>query len=81
MTKPIKLLPCPFCGSEEVEDDYDAVMTTYDGPSYKPTGWHEYQDGWINCKTCGASGPHVRAKDQQVDDVNIMVHNAWNTRK
>ena len=74
----VALLCCPFCGSNDVADDYDAVITTFDGPGENPTGWHEYQTGWVDCNTCGAQGPFVRAKDEQIESINSMVRNVWN---
>ncbi len=53
------LKPCPFCGSSNVEDDYTAVITTFDGSRENPTGWHEYQDGWVDCLDCGARSGRV----------------------
>jgi hypothetical protein len=72
------LLCCPFCESDDVEDDYDAVLTTFTGTRENPTGWHEYQSGWVDCNACGAQGPYVRAKDEQIDRINDMTRDAWN---
>ena len=76
-----ELKPCPFCGSKNIEDDYDSVRTTFTGTKENPTGFHEYQTGWVDCKECLATGPEIRAKDDEIDNVGDMTRKAWNTRQ
>ena len=72
------LKPCPFCGSSNVEDDYDAVQPAFKGTRENPTGFHEYQNGWVDCNTCQAQGPIIRAKDEEIDNIKEMVFENWN---
>ena len=54
MTTPT-LLPCPFCGSTDDDNDLRRVI---DG---------EWENAWIECDKCGAQGPHVAMQPLPLD--------------
>ena len=72
------LLDCPGCKSTDLEEDYTPVTSTFTGTKEKPTGYHEYQSGWVNCNACQMSGPCVQAKDEEIDNISSMVKESWN---
>ncbi len=68
------LLPCPFCGSSDVEEDWGSVVETQKG----------YQYGDITCQDCGANvdieltGEEVDADGEQSGSARLQ--SKWNTR-
>jgi Lar family restriction alleviation protein len=66
------LLPCPFCGGEDLEDDYGALTTSSMGI--------DYQSGNIGCKSCHAEGPFVSAIGDETDILRDLVIKMWNKR-
>lgn len=65
-----ELLCCPFCGSDDVTEDYTSV-----------TGCKtERQSGWVECNACQANGPWIEAEDGQIYDGTfpVRVREAWN---
>ena len=64
------LLCCPFCGSADVEDDYSMVQATLGG--------NEHQSGWVDCNACGATGPVIHAKNEEIPDISNAVADVWN---
>jgi Lar family restriction alleviation protein len=52
------LLPCPFCGSTNLVEEATG--------GFEFSG-NTYQDCWIECADCGASGPTVCVTDSLVD--------------
>lgn len=66
------LKPCPFCGSEKLEEE--------------ATGCAEiagvcYQSCWIECSDCGAEGPRVEVNDGVPGVDYQAVRDAWNKRE
>lgn len=63
----MKLLPCPFCGSEDIstqtiEMNFGAYGTT-------------------QCNTCVAAGPEVKLiRGASHDDLDLLAAEKWNTR-
>lgn len=64
-----KLLPCPFCGCEEIEQDWSNVSNFGDN-TIKST--------WIECPDCGAgfTGGIINGVEPEPTIVT-----KWNTRK
>lgn len=75
----IHLLPCPFCGSTDLEiycNEYGCKTIRY--------------DGYVECNTCDASGPRLDVPAVEVidgkrivrdyADVKEMLANKWNVR-
>jgi Lar family restriction alleviation protein len=52
------LLPCPFCGSADDDNDLRRVI---DG---------EWENAWIECDRCGAQGPHVAMQQLPIDNIS-----------
>jgi hypothetical protein len=76
-----ELKSCPFCGSENVEDDYSGSTATFDGKKENPTGYHEYQYGWVDCLDCKASSGEVQIDHQhQSFSLSEAVAKKWNIR-
>lgn len=76
-----ELKPCPFCGSKDLKEDWTSVRTTYDGTKENPTGFHEYQDGWIECKDCeGSIGVDLCLDNIPDSEINGKLVKAWNAR-
>lgn len=66
----INLLPCPFCGSEDVEENYSNVSFIQGT---------DYQDGSIDCNQCGAN-VFKEAHGNAVDSLSDRLVKAWNRR-
>lgn len=67
------LLPCPFCGSENLEANGTGASEIYGSA---------HQSGFIECLDCGTYGPNVEFVDG-VDKDGLgyeAVHIAWNNR-
>ena len=60
------VVPCPFCGSVEVE----VTTGTKDREGYP---------SHLTCAECGAGGPWIYCKDPDKDYHNILKQ--WNTRR
>jgi len=63
-------LPCPNCGSVNIADDYDSLVTSMSGI--------DRQGGWTECCDCGFEGPEVMAEGNDTENIFAMVWNAWN---
>ena len=69
-----ELLPCPFCGSSNVEEDWGSVIEAH----------IDIQYGDITCQDCGASvgikleGDEVDASGDQGGSYRLI--GKWNTR-
>nr|WP_314639795.1 Lar family restriction alleviation protein [uncultured Olsenella sp.] len=64
-----ELLPCPFCGGEDV-----TVV------SFGPHAHNDYEsDAFVKCDRCGASGPEVR-EPVPLGEAEDMALAAWNRR-
>jgi Lar family restriction alleviation protein len=67
------LEPCPFCGSEDLEQDATGAQEIRG---------NTYQTGWIECRSCGAEGPKIQLTDETPAQNDYqLVRNAWNDRK
>lgn len=66
-----ELLPCPFCGSNNIEEDWSSVVE----------GSLPYQHGDITCQDCQAS-VCIDLTGTEVDTVNggRRLVNLWNKR-
>ena len=62
-------VPCPACGSTNIRDDYDGLVTSQLGI--------DYQNGWTTCE-CGYEGPEINAVGSETDNIRDMVWTAWN---
>lgn len=68
----MSLKPCPFCGSENLEEDATAAAEIRGAM---------YQTGWIECRDCNAIGPHVELTDEAPGQNDYQrVRDAWNHR-
>ena len=70
----MKLKPCPFCGSENLEEDYGAVA------ELNP----DEQSGNVECLDCGAKGPYITVVGDEVYETGCLpgkVREAWDKRK
>ena len=63
-----ELLPCTFCGSNDLYTEYDIV----DG--YYPVAYSY----WVGCKSCDAQGPTVTCNSMELSKSGARM--AWNTR-
>jgi Lar family restriction alleviation protein len=70
----MNILPCPFCGSTDVEYEGDVTQSIT----------IEWEDGCVVCKSCSAAGPTVERNtrddgswgETEVSDIAI---DAWNS--
>lgn len=68
MSEKIDLLPCPCCGSDNLDFDGDSVM---------PDNLH---GGSIRCVDCDARGPECESWANSVADAAVLAASAWNRR-
>lgn len=86
----IKLLPCPFCGSEKLKIDKKSTLVGYNGLDERVERW-TYS---VRCSSCHARGGTVGGKvipfkyaDVERKDITTKEElkakcvEAWNTRK
>ena len=66
-----KLKPCPFCGSNDIEEYYGDVNITYGTV-------HQY--GSIDCNQCGANVDRSAYGNDAVDTLSKRLVEAWNKR-
>lgn len=66
-----RLLPCPFCGSTDVEYDPSFVDNT-----------DSYYWGGVECLTCDAMGPQMRQEEGSANEppTEAPAVTAWNIR-
>lgn len=70
-----KLKPCPFCACP-------AELLIEESTTAAEACGSQYQEGWIECPTCGATGPRITVSDcvgaeyHSYDDARRM----WNSR-
>lgn len=67
----VKLLPCPFCGSDDVEEYYSDVDFTYGTV---------HQHGSVDCNQCGVSIHKEAYGNDAVDTLSKRLVEAWNKR-
>lgn len=66
----MELLPCPFCGSGDIEEDYTCVTVIYG---------KEHQSGSIDCNQCGGS-VYKEGYGDSVYTLSDRLISAWNKR-
>lgn len=69
----MRLRPCPFCGSTDLEEESTSALEIRG---------HTYQTGWIECNACGTCGPSVELTDEtSAQNDYQLVRDAWNRRQ
>jgi len=61
----LELLPCPFCGSNDVEylkDEYSLSR-------------------WVACKSCNTFGPYLKVQPGTKEAAELLVSRLWNKRR
>lgn len=66
----MELLPCPFCGSEDVEELYSHVMVFRN---------EDHQTGSVDCNQCGGS-VYKEGYGDSVYTLSGRLISAWNKR-
>lgn len=61
------LLPCPFCGSEDIEIETD---------EHPSSGWSAI----VKCKTCKSQGPDAKFFQDTERDAQVAWGEVWNNR-
>ena len=62
----VKLLPCPFCGATQAEDEHDLYGVWVEGNDHDDRIYH------VRCWCCGSRGRETGDRDQAIV--------TWNTR-
>lgn len=71
VTEEIKILPCPFCGNDDISINYYAGDYGYRGA-----------EACLSCKQCGASGATVKDNKYSLsksEHIKIAI-SKWNRR-
>ena len=69
---PDSVKPCPHCGGQNIEEDYNGMITSSKGI--------DYQCGWIECLDCKYEYSY-NAKGEEVNRLRDIVYDGWNNDK